>query len=162
MLPLIEAEIVDKRKWLDRDDFIDLFAVTQSLPGVFAVNISIFIGYRLKGNVGAIFCALGTILPSFSVILLVAMFFVQLRENPIVIRIFNGIRPAVVAMIAAPVISTWRKMSTPNIALWIPILTAILVWYFGVSPVLVIIASAILGMIYVFFVQNRIKKNDRQ
>ena len=74
MIPLIEREVVN-RGWLNKQDFIDLFAVTQSLPGIFAVNISIFVGYKLKKITGSIICALGTILPSLFIILTIALFF---------------------------------------------------------------------------------------
>ena len=80
MLPLIQREVVD-RGWMSKEEFIDLFAVAQSLPGVFAVNISIFVGYKLKKLTGSVICALGTILPSFLIILAIALFFTQFREN---------------------------------------------------------------------------------
>ena len=101
MIPLIEREIV-KRQWMTKEDFMQMFAITQSLPGVFAVNISIFVGYRLRGFWGSLVCALGTILPSFVIILIIALFFDKFQDNPYVIRIFNGIRPAVVALILVP------------------------------------------------------------
>ena len=78
MIPLIEREVVN-RGWLDKQDFMDLFAMTQSLPGIFAVNISIFVGYKLKKVTGSIVCAGGTILPSFCIILAIALFFNHLK-----------------------------------------------------------------------------------
>ena len=105
MVPLIQDEIVDKRKWIDKEDFIDLLALTQSVPGIFAVNIAIFIGYKLRKFRGALAMALGTILPSFFIILAIALFFQQFKQYPIVENIFKGIRPAVVALIAAPTFS---------------------------------------------------------
>ena len=77
MIPLIEAEVVDKHKWLGKEDFLDLLAVSQTVPGVFAINMSINIGYRLRKMGGAIACAVGTALPSFVIILLIALFFQQ-------------------------------------------------------------------------------------
>ena len=97
MLPLIQREVVD-RGWMSKEEFIDLFAVAQSLPGVFAVNISIFVGYKLKKLTGSVICALGTILPSFLIILAIALFFTQFRENEWVEKAFKGLRPAVVAL----------------------------------------------------------------
>ena len=102
MIPLIEAEIIDKQKWVSREDFIDLMALAQTVPGIFAVNIAIFIGYKLRKFWGAFFMALGTILPSFIIILAIALFFQQFKDYPAVENIFKGIRPAVVALIAAP------------------------------------------------------------
>ena len=109
MIPLIEREIV-KRQWMTKEDFMQMFAITQSLPGVFAVNISIFVGYRLKGFWGSLVCALGTILPSFAIILIIALFFNQFQDNPYVIRIFNGIRPTVVALILVPCLSAIKAI----------------------------------------------------
>ena len=80
MLPLIQREVVDKG-WLSKEDFIDLFSVAQSLPGIFAVNISIFVGYKLKKVPGGIVCALGSILPSFFIILAIALFFTHVQDN---------------------------------------------------------------------------------
>lgn len=156
MLPLIQREIVDKMKWLSNEEFLDLFAVAQSLPGIFAVNISIFIGYRLRGVKGAFFSALGCTLPSFLIILLIALFFEQIAQNKTVMHIFYGIRPVVVAMIVAPVITTWKAMKLGIGYIWIPILAAILVWYVGVSPVWVIIVAALGGMGYVFFIRKHL------
>ena len=99
MLPLIEKEVVVRKKWIDATEFIDRVTIAQSLPGVFAVNLSILTGYRLKGNKGSIVAALGTILPSFVIILLIALFFRQFNENIYVVKIFRAIRPAVVALI---------------------------------------------------------------
>jgi len=93
MIPLIEREIV-KRKWMSKEEFMEMFALTQSLPGVFAVNISIFVGYKLHKVSGSLVCALATILPSFVIMMLIAMFFARFQDNEVMIRIFNGIRPA--------------------------------------------------------------------
>ena len=93
MIPIIEAEVVDKYKWVSKEEFLDLIAISQSCPGVFAINISIFIGYKLRKTAGAVSCALGTALPSFLIILAIAMFFHQFQDNPIVASIFRGIRP---------------------------------------------------------------------
>lgn len=108
MVPLIQDEIVDKRKWIDKEDFIDLLALTQSVPGIFAVNIAIFIGYKLRKFRGALAMALGTILPSFFIILAIALFFQQFKQYPIVENIFKGIRPAVVALLQLP-LSPWQN-----------------------------------------------------
>ena len=91
MVPLIEDEIVTKRQWIAKEDFIDLLAISQSAPGILAVNISIFIGYRLRGIRGSIITALGTILPSFLIILAIALFFHNFKDNVYVERIFKGL-----------------------------------------------------------------------
>lgn len=147
MLPLIQREVVD-RGWLSKEDFIDIFAVTQSLPGIFAVNISIFVGYKLKKVPGAIFCALGTILPSFFIILAIALFFTQVKDNVWVEKAFKGLRPAVVALIVVPCITTARSIKLTYAQLIIPIGAALLIWQGGISPAWIILAAIIGGLIY--------------
>ena len=148
MLPLIEKEIVIRKKWIDASEFIDRIAISQSLPGIFAVNMSILVGYRLKGNIGSIVAALGVILPSFFIILLIAMFFRQFNENVYVMKIFRAIRPAVVALIAVPVFSTAKEVGINIRTIIIPIAAAFLIWYLGISPIYIVLAAAVGGMIY--------------
>lgn len=148
MLSLIRHDVVDRRQWLTEQEFVDLFAVSQSLPGVFAVNISIFVGYRLKKKLGAIAAAVGATLPSFLIILLIAMSYREVQSNPWVMRVMLGIRPAVVAMIVIPVVTTWRAMRGTWRMVWLPILSALLVWAVGVSPVWIIVGAAVGGIVY--------------
>lgn len=154
MVPLIENEIVTRRKWIEPNDFIDLLAIAQSAPGILAVNISIFIGYRLRGIRGSIVTALGTVLPSFLIILLVALFFHNFKDNVIVERIFKGIRPAVVALIAAPTFSMARSARINRYNIWIPVVSALLIWLLGFSPIWVIIIAGTGGYIYGKFKAN--------
>lgn len=147
MIPLIEREVVD-RGWLSKDDFLDLFAVAQSLPGIFAVNISIFVGYKLAKVKGSVVCALGTILPSFFVIMAIALFFSQIQHNVWVERVFKGLRPAVVALIAVPVLTTARAVKLKGAEWLIPVASALLIWKANVSPVYVIVVAAVGGLLY--------------
>lgn len=147
MLPLIQREVVD-RGWLSKEDFIDLFSVAQSLPGIFAVNISIFVGYKLKRIPGGIVCALGSILPSFFIILAIALFFTHVQDNIWVEKAFKGLRPAVVALIAVPCLTTARSIKMSYKELIIPIAAALLIWKCGLSPVWVILAAIIGGPVY--------------
>ena len=148
MIPLIEADVVEKNKWVAREDFRDLMAIAQSCPGIFAVNMSIFIGYKLRGVKGSIVCALGTILPSFLIILAVALFFQEFRDNETVQRIFMGIRPAVVALIAAPTFKMAKSAKITFTNVWIPVVSAFLIWLLGVSPIYVIIVAGLGGYLY--------------
>lgn len=147
MLPLIEREVIN-RGWITKEDFLDLFAVAQSLPGIFAVNISIFVGYKLKKIPGSIFCALGTILPSFVIILAIAMFFSHIQDNVWVERVFKGLRPAVVALIAVPVFTTARSIRLSKKLLLISVASALVIWQLGVSPIYVIVVAALGGLLY--------------
>ena len=148
MVPLIENEIVTKRQWVAKEDFIDLLAIAQSSPGILAVNISIFIGYRLRGIRGSMVTALGTILPSLLIILAIAMFFHNFKENEWVERIFKGIRPAVVALIAAPTFSMAKSARINRYNIWIPIVSAGLIWLLGFSPIWIIIAAGVGGFVW--------------
>lgn len=158
MIPLIIKEVVERFKWVTNDEFVDMLSVAQSLPGVFAVNISMFIGHKVRRSPGAIIAAIGTTLPSFIIILLLALFFEQASHNPIVASVMSGIRPAVVAMIVVPVITVWRALKLPNSMIVIPIVVAIGVWYFGISPIWVIVAAALIGILYTFIKHRHVKQ----
>ena len=148
MVPLIEEEVVNKKRWITQEEFIDLLAVSQSVPGVFAVNFSIFIGYKLRKFPGALSLALGAILPSFLIILSIALFFHQFKEYEAVENIFKGIRPAVVALIAAPTFSMAKSAKINKFNIWIPVVSALLIWLMGVSLVYIIVIAGIGGYIY--------------
>ena len=109
MIPIIEEEVVNKHKWATREEMLDLIAVAQSCPGVFAINISTFIGYKLRKKRGALCTTLGTALPSFVIILVIALFFHRFMDVPWVAAMFRGIRPAVVALIAAPTFNLAKR-----------------------------------------------------
>lgn len=146
MIPLIEKEVVEKRHWIDRDEFLDLMAVAQSAPGVFAVNLSIFIGYKKNGVKGSVACAVGNVLPSVLIILLIALFFQQFKGHDFIENVFKGIRPAVVALILVPTFKMARTAKVNRYNVWIPIATALLIWMLGVSPIYVIMAGIIGGI----------------
>lgn len=148
MIPLIESEIVDKHKWLEKKDFIDLMAIAQSTPGVFAVNMAIFIGYKMRGFKGSIVTTLGTVLPSFFIILAIALFFQQFKEYQMVENMFKGIRPAVVALIAAPTFNVAKSSNINRYTIWIPIISTLLIWLLGISPIYIIIAAGLGGYLW--------------
>ena len=122
-------------------------AVAHSCPGVFAIKMRVFVGYRLRGLAGGILCALGTALPSFLIILLIAMFFRHFKENPYVAAIFRGIRPAVVALIAVPTFNLAKKANLNRRTIWIPVASALLIWLLGVSPILIILVAGLSGFL---------------
>ena len=147
-IPLIQQKVVEEKQWVSDEELTDLMAVAQSCPGIFAINISIFIGYKQGGVKGAIFSTLGTALPSFIIILLIALVFQQFRDNVVVEKTFRGIRPAVVALIAAPVykMAKTAKITLHNI--WIPVVAALLIWLMEVNPIYIIIMAGVGGYIY--------------
>ena len=156
MIPLIEREIV-KKNWMSKEEFMEMFALTQSLPGVFAVNISIFVGYKLHKVSGSLVCALATILPSFAIMMLIAMFFARFQDNEVMICIFNGIRPAVVALILFPCISAVRALKLKYVQLVAPVIATVLIWQFGLSPVYVVLAGIAGGLVYTLWLKDKIK-----
>lgn len=161
MISIIEREIVDKHKWITREEFLDLLAVAQSLPGILAVNISVAIGDKLRKTRGSICAALGTILPSFTIILAIAIFLTPdlIKNNEILNKIFLGIRPAVVALIIAPVITTARAAKINWKTIIIPIAVALLIWsklpYIS-NPIVFIILGGIGG--YIWYTRHNISK----
>ena len=148
MIPLIEAEVVEKGRWVAKEEFADLIAIAQSCPGVFAINISTFIGYRLRRTAGAVTCALGAAMPSFLIILAIAIFFRRFEDNAVVAAMFRGIRPAVVALIAVPTFNMARRAHLNRYTLWIPVVSALLIWLLGVSPIYIIVAAATGGYLW--------------
>ena len=148
MVPVMQKEIVEKKGWLASDEFMDILAVSQATPGLFAMNMASHIGYKLKGTLGGIVGALAVALPSIIAILLIAMFFQAFKDNIYVEKIFMGIRPAVVALIAAPCFSMARTAKINRYNIWILVVAALLICAFGVSPIWVILAAGIGGFIY--------------
>ena len=135
MIPLIEEEVVNRHQWVSKDEMLDLIAIAQSCPGVFAINISIFIGYKLRKTQGAIATALGTALPSFLIILAIAIFFHQFEDNKVIAAMFKGI-------------NLGRRAQLNWLTIWIPIVSALLIWLMGVSPIWIIILAGIGGYLW--------------
>lgn len=153
MIPIIQEEVVEKKKWIEEDEFMDAIAIAQASPGPVAVNVSVYCGHRLKGFLGALICALGTVLPSFITILLIAMFFSEFRDNQTVGKVFIGVRPAVVALILATVYKMWSKSNFEPSKVIVIIATIFLIVAFNISPIWLILAGG-LGSIAI----HRIKK----
>ena len=141
MLPLIETEITNRRAWISKQDFLDLTALAQAAPGILAVNMAIFVGYKLRGVSGAICAALGAVLPSFFIILLVAIFFHNLRDNRTVASIFKGVRPAVIALIAVPVFRLSKSAGITRKNIWFVVLCALAVWLAHISPIYIVLVA---------------------
>ena len=148
MIPLMEREIVESRGWLSREEFMDYLSLSQAMPGVFAVNMATCVGRRLGGWRGVVAAVTGNILMPIVLILLLAVFFRFFRDNVVVERIFMGLRPAVVALIAAPVFRLAKSAGVGWSNCWIPVVSALLIWLLGVSPVWVILAALVGGVVY--------------
>lgn len=165
MISIIEREVVDKHKWISREDFLDLLAVAQSLPGILAVNFAVAIGDKLRGSRGRLCAALGTIIPSFTIILIIAIFLTPetIKNNETISKIFMGMRPAVVALLIAPVITTARAAKINCKTIFIPISVALLIWskipYIS-NPIIYIILGGLGG--YLWYTQHNYDKRKEE
>ncbi len=146
MLPLIQREVVNRNGWIDEEEFLNMIALAQAAPGLIAVNSAIFIGWRIGGWRGVCGAVLGAVLPSFLIILGIAMVFSDWKELPAVEAVFKGIRPAVVALIAAPLVKMGKSAIGRQTAwpLLISLAAALLIWLGNVNPIWVIIATIVL------------------
>jgi len=148
MIPLIEQEIVRRRRWISGDEFSETLTLAQSAPGAIAINTAVFVGYKMRGFKGVLMSVLGVVLPSFTLILLVALFFPSIRDNEIIMRVFKGLRPAVVALIA---VSFMRLLQLKNFkwdVVLIAIISAFVVSFFKISPIFVILTAGLGGIFY--------------
>ncbi len=163
MISIIEREVVDKRHWLERTEFLDLLAVAQSLPGILAVNIAVVVGDKLRSLKGSLAASAGTIMPCFLIILAIAMFLTPetITGNPVLSAIFKGIRPVVVALIIAPVVTTARASGIGWRLAWIPAAVALLIWSkipFLSNPILYIVLGGLVGYLQVRKARKKLEK----
>ena len=155
MIPLIQRAVVDRHHWMSDTDMLDAIALSQTMPGILAANIAAIVGQRLRGLRGAAVAVAANILMPILFILLIAILFRHFKDIPAVQHIFLALRPAVVALIAAPVFFLARKAGISWRNCWIPILSALLIWLLGLSPVLVILSAIALGLLYSKFAVKR-------
>ena len=157
MLPLIQREVVDRKGWIDEEEFLNMIALAQAAPGLIAVNSAIFIGWRIGGWKGVCGAVLGAVLPSFLIILAIAMVFQEWKELPAVEAAFKGIRPAVVALIAAPLFKMAKAAKISWLTALIPVTAALLIWLGHVNPVWVILATVFCTLVAVDIAERRRK-----
>lgn len=160
MIPLVQREVVDHRGWIPEEEFLDLIALAQSAPGIIAVNTAVFVGYKIRGIRGLWAAVLGAVLPSFCIILLIATCFTQFRSYPAVEAIFKGIRPAVVALIAAPLYKMGKAAKVSRTTVIVPIAAALLIWLADLSPVLIIAIAILAGLFLTYCRDRRDKKQN--
>lgn len=147
MLPIIQREIVEKKKWATDDEVIDYYAIGQCTPGIIAINVATFIGYRRRGIPGAIVSTLGMVFPSFLIITIIAAFFTHFQDYAVVQHAFSGVRIVVVALIIQTIIKMWKQ----SIKNWIGIVlfgvSFLVIAFTSLSPIYVIIFSAVVGIV---------------
>jgi chromate transporter len=148
MLPLIERQVVETQGWVDRDEMLDIVALSQSIPGAIAVNCSVFIGLRLRGLPGAIAAMLGTMTPSVLVILIIARFFTQFQSSTVLLRAFSGIKAAVIGLLAAAAFKVGRKAVVNRYGLVAAVCAFVLSAFKLLPAVWIIILGAVGGILY--------------
>lgn len=147
MLPIIQEEVVEKRGWATEEEVIDYYAIGQSTPGIIAVNTATFIGYKQRGIIGGIAATLGMVFPSVVIITVIANFFRQFQDYQVVQHAFGGIRVAVVALILNAISKMWSASVKDNIGVLIFAASFITMIFFEISPIIVIVASATIGIL---------------
>lgn len=148
MLPIIQKEVVENKKWLGEQEFLDSIAVTNSLPGPLAINCATFVGYKTAGYAGAISAALGAVMPSFLIILIIAVFFGTIQDNAIVEYVFDGIRPAVVALIAYALVKLVKSMGVNYVNISISLAVLLLILLLDIHPIVTIVICGSLGFFF--------------
>lgn len=147
MLPMLQREVVDRYKWTTEEEIMDYYAIGQSTPGVIAINTATFIGYKKKGVIGGIVATIGMVVPSWIIIMLIAVFFQQFSDLVLVQKAFSGIRVVVVVLILNAVIKMGKKAITNYMGVSMLIAAFVGIAFFKASPIYIIIASGIIGIL---------------
>ena len=154
MLDMIERAVVKKRKWIDSNEFWDSISIVQTLPGVFAVNCALYVGYKINGVKGAFASCLGAMIPSIVIMLLIAMFFTDYKDNPTIEKIFKGIRPCVVALILSPSIKLFITAKVSWKTAILPIATVFLIWWCKISPAYIILFAIVICVTHAILINR--------
>ena len=160
MIAAIKSELVE-RKWLNDEDFIDIITLAQTAPGLFAVNISILTGHRLRGTKGSVVATIASCLPPFLIILLVAMFFTTFKDNEYVIKAFKGIRPVVVAPIGVPMIDMLKATKRRWWSWLIVVGSMTLVCFLKVSPIYILVCIIAMALFISWWNERRRNKEGK-
>lgn len=147
MLPIIQEEIVNKRHWATDEEILDYYAIGQSTPGIIAVNTATFIGYNQKGILGGIFATLGIAAPSIIIITIIAAFFKNFQDYQLVQHAFGGVRVVVAALIFNTVLKMYKDSIKDWVGIFLFIVSFLLLVFLDITPIIVIVISAIIGII---------------
>lgn len=157
MMALLQDELVKKKKWITEQDLLDFFAIAQCTPGIIAVNTATIVGYKLKKTFGAATATMGVVFPSLIIIMTIAAVMQNFMENQYIIHIFNGIRAAVVAIIANVVIVLWQKSIKGNWEILIFCVSIIALLFGSISPAAVVLFAFLLGLLRQMILWNKDK-----
>lgn len=157
MIPLIEAEIVEKHKWLSGNDMLEIIAIAESTPGPIAINSATFVGYRVCGVFGSFVATLGVVLPSFLIISVISFIIDKFKDNTAVKYAFYGIRAGVLALIFKALLTMYKRVNKNAFSYILMALSFVCAAFLKVPVLLIIITCAVLGMVYTLFVGGRKK-----
>ncbi|HBN84166.1 MAG TPA: chromate transporter [Clostridiales bacterium] len=158
MIPMIEKEVIEKKGWVKKEELMDIFAVSQTVPGAIAINTATCIGVKLAGRIGAVFATAGIILPSLIIITLIASLFTTLEAGPVINAAMEGIQPVVVALIVTAAVRMWKTTINDVVGVLIAIVTVVLITVFDVSAIVMILLGALTGMVINRFFPDKAKK----
>lgn len=161
MIPLIEEEIVENKKWVKKEDVFDLFAISQSIPGAIAINTSTLVGYKIAGRLGAIFATLGVILPSFMIITVIATFFTKISDNVTVHAIFKGINAAVIVLILLAAKKMLKIALHDSLSVVLVIISVLFILFTNISPIFLIIGGAVVGLLLYLYEHHYNQKHGK-
>jgi len=147
MLPVMKEVFVTKKKWVSEEDFVDMMAVIQTVPGSIAVNSSIYLGRKIAGIPGAIAATIGSVLPSFLIILLIASTLTSWYQNPYIANFFAGVRPAVIALILVAGVKLGKGILHSKIQIALTLLFALLALVLKFHPVALLVMGAAIGIL---------------
>lgn len=146
MIPLIEREVVDKRKWVKNKDIADIFAISESIPGAIAINSASFVGFRIAGIPGALAALTGVLLPTFAIVIGLCIVFLQVQHNPKIEAAFRGIRATTVALIVYAGIKIGKTAVLDKTTLFVVMGTVVAMLFGHMNPIVIIVAGAVLGI----------------
>ncbi len=162
MLPMLQREVVENKKWATQEELMDYYAIGQCTPGIIAVNVATFVGYKEKGFFGAVFSTLGVITPSVIIVGIIAMFISNFQDLTVVQYAFSGIRAAVVALIASSVIKLFKKSVIDGVTGLIFIAITLLSFFTDISPIIFIVVSGVIGLCYKLIKAKSVGDNIRK
>ena len=157
MIPLIQKEVVEKRKWITDREILEIIAISESTPGPIAINAATFIGYKTAGFLGALGATVGVVLPSFLIIAAVSLVLRQFENVKAVKFAFEGIRAGVLALIVRALVSMYKQCPRKKISYIIAALSFLCVAFFGINVLIVIIICAVIGLVYSIMEERREK-----
>jgi chromate transporter len=161
MMPIMRKEVVEKEGWVDDEDILKILVISESTPGVFAVNAATFIGYKIAGFMGALVATLGVIIPSFIIISIISFFIIQFKEITLVSYAFYGIQAGVAVLIFKAALKLSKKIHFTLFSILILIFSILIATFTTISVLYILLFGAIFGILYGFIINlKEAKDND--